>query len=92
MGIVVKVEVGGGSLQRLLAKARSCKGKEGILTVSLACHWARTHVAIWTIHATMYANWYGMTVETRNRRMAQLMILRLGVGGENIGRFLSKKS
>lgn len=40
------------------------------------------------MHATMYANWYGMTVDTRANRMAGLTSRRLGLAEEKIGRLL----
>ena len=51
--------------------------KHGGLTVSFANRNARVQVAICTIHATMYANWYGMTVDTMRNKMMVVMILRL---------------
>ena len=42
-------------------------------------------MAICTRHATRYANWYGMTVDTRNRSMAVVRIRRRGVDGANAG-------
>ena len=59
------------------------------LTVSLANRNARVQVAICIIQATKYANWYGMTVDTRSRRIRDVMIrLREDVGANAGERFL----
>ena len=55
------------------------------LTVSLASRNARVQVAICIIQATKYANWYGMTVDTRNRRIRDVIIRLLGDVGANAG-------
>jgi len=45
------------------------------LTVSEANLHARVQVAIWTMHSTRYANWYGITVDTSSKRMPVVTIL-----------------
>lgn len=44
------------------------------LTLSRANRKARVQVAICTIHATIYANWYGMKVATMKRRTPVVMM------------------
>lgn len=62
------------------------------LTVSRAHRNARVQVAICTMHATMYANWYGIKVETRNRSMLVVIIRRLGVLAVKAGNAFLLKS
>lgn len=89
MRVVVEIIVCAGSLSKV-SRLRLAARTEA-LTVSRAYRNARVQVAICTMHATTYANWYGITVETRNNRMLVVIIRRFGVCGARVGNTLLLK-
>lgn len=86
-GMSVMVEIPRPS--RSLNTSVSCDKKNRLnrekRTLSRANFNARTQVAIWTMQATMYANWYGIRVATKNKSMKVVMIRRLGLLVEKAG-------